>query len=333
MLSRVAENLFWFGRYFERLEHDARLLDAARRMSMMPVAETAAPSNEWSSVLVAAGGRRTFPGDIETAAAQEAVNHLVSDPANPSSVFSCLKAARDNARAVRASLTTDVWEATNDARDEFRAMRMPSVNDGSLTDFIDWAKAKAARVRGAVEGTLARDDALQFIRLGWFVERADSTARILDVKYHLLLPSVREVGGGVDHYQWASLLQATGTLRTFQFVTHDHVNPKGVASFLILQPKSPRSLRYSYSQIDAALGALEALYGERPACRSVVEEMLERLLVDDIQIVLDAGLHEFLTDFISANYRVSDAIGASFGFGLQVTEAEANGAGPTKPSQ
>lgn len=317
MLSRVAENLFWIARYIERADNVARLIDTARRMVTLPNVSGRPIMNEWSSILIAAGASTTFEGDLDRATREEAIEHLVADPNNASSIYNCFKNARENARAIRFGLTTEVWNSLNSSWNELpNQISQLRQRSAYLAEFVDWVKICQAQFRGGVEGTLVRDDSLEFLRLGSLIERADATARILDVKYHVLLPSLDEIGGSLDHYQWISLLQAVGVQRAYHFVTKTDVSRSGVAEFLLQSEVNPRSLAYCMSSAVASMARLEAMYGQTPACMARATEMLEALKSASIETILDNGLHEYLTWFIQNISSLSNEIAESFAFSI-----------------
>lgn len=330
MLSRVAENLFWIARSMERADNVARLIDTGRRMVTLPKLSGRPTANEWSSILIAAGAGATFKGDLEHATREEAVEHLVADPDNPSSIYNNFRNARENARAIRFGLTSEVWGSLNSAWNELpMQIGLLRTRNSYLAEFVDWVKVCQAQYRGAVEGTLVRDDGLEFLRMGSHLERADATARILDVKYHVLLPSLGEIGGTLDHYQWISLLQAVGVQRAYHFVTKSDVSRDGVAAFLIQNEVNPRSLVYSLKRVVQSLTQLEQFYYRQTSCRVRAEVMLSGLKSADIDQILTDGLHEYLTWFIESVASLSNEIGLSFAFAPPIRSDEsASGAEP-----
>lgn len=315
MLSRVADSLFWISRSMERADNVARLIDTARRMVTLPVQTGRGLSNEWSSILIAAGASNTFPGDFEHAERDDALEHLIADPDNPSSIYCCFRNARENARAIRFGLTAEVWNVLNtswnDLPGQIAAVRS---RKAYLAEFVDWVKIRQAQYRGSVESSMVRDDSLEFLRLGSHMERADATARILDVKYHVLLPSLGEIGGTLDQYQWVSLLQAVGMQRAYHFVTHEDVTRKGVTAFLMQNELNPRSLAYSVDRIVTSLKTLERFYDRICPSRLAAEEMLRDLRAADIDYILNSGLHEYITVFIQKAAGLSQKIAEDFAF-------------------
>ena len=314
MLSRVAENLVWISRYLERAENVARLMDAARRMVTLPN-ETGRPvSNEWSSVLIAAGARDLLGESIETANEAQAVKHLIFDPENPSSVVNCFFQARENARAIREAMTQEAWEALNNSYSELRQWTILRTRGAGLSDILDWIKSRSSLFRGACQGTMLRNDGFEFLRIGGAIERVDSTARLLDVKYHVLLSDQSDVGSSSDQYQWASLLEAVSAQRSYYSLTRGDMSAKSVAEFLILNDQFPRSILFNMDSVVKGAEALAAFYGAPASCDEPLRSWQSTLRSRDIDSIINAGLHEFLTDVIDGNYNVANLIAAAYGF-------------------
>lgn len=324
MLSRVAEHLFWIGRYMERAENVARLIDAARRMAALP-GETGRPlMNEWSSILIAAGAKETFGPEYKEAAAEETAEHLLFAIENPSSAWRCVEAARENARSIRFALTRECWEVLNTAWSEMRFMQRSAAVGAALSNTIDWVKSRSAEFRGAVYGTMIQDDAFHFLRMGAAIERIDYTARFIDVKYHVLLPSVGDIGSSTDHYQWLSLLQAAAGHRAYLHATQSEISARGVAEFLILHPAFPRSIRFNVAELCEHVGELAEFYEREPACAENVKAFEQSIAGRSIDEIFASGLHEFLTGTIVANYDVANRLAASYGFAEFISDASAD---------
>lgn len=324
MLSRVANNLFWIGRYVERAENIARLIDAARRMTTIPRELEQNLSNEWASVVIAAGRKQAFEDNIEFVKAPDAIKHLVFDTQNPSCIVECFRIARENARAVRFALTTECWEALNQAWRESQTLETLYGDKSKIADIVDWAKEKAALFRGAVEGTLLRDDGYQFIRLGMSIERTDSTARLIDVKYNVLLPKASDVGTVTDHYQWLSLLQAAAGQRAYKFVMNQPISARGVAEFLMLKGRFPRSVQANVHATHETLFNLVAIYGASSKAQETASALDHNLSVATIDGIFDYGLHEFLTDIVTRNATLSAHIAEDYGFVLKTDALKAS---------
>ena len=227
------------------------------------------------------------------------IDFLVRDPDNPSSIIACVNTARQSARSVRSAINSDTWEAINTAWLESQRLGPADFGSQRINDTLDWVKTRALWFNGAYTNTLMRNDIFYFLRLGTFIERADNTARILDVKYHILLPDHEPVGGIVDYYQWASILRAVSALRSYHRVYKDRIQPWNVAELLLLRPEMPRSLRACFDQITQNLDLLADAYGGRAGeCHRLAGELHARLRYGRIDTVFQDGLHRFLIDYI-----------------------------------
>lgn len=326
MLSRAAEGLFWLARSMERAENIARLLDAGRRLEALP-STPEAQASEWASIVVASGCSTTYPRPLEQAHRTSVLEHLVFDDDNPSSIRSCFRNARENARAMRPALSSEAWDAANDAWIAMRAKDLREVAGGGLAGFLDWVKAQGFAFRGAISATLLRNDGYDFIQIGHFVERADATARLLDVKYHVLLPEAHRVGGGLDYMQWSQVLRAANSRRAYRWVYHSDVTPDRVAHLLILNEQSPRALTFCYRQIVNHLDSLGRAYGQRHQCHRMATDQLGRLLDTDVDEIFAFGLHEWLTEIIIHTNRLAGQIALDYGFGWAPSPAPADGQG------
>lgn len=308
MLGRTAGSLYWMARYLERMDYVARLLEVAQRMAALTTAG-AISGNEWHSALIAAGCEPGFLARHELVTPEAVMDFLVLDAANPSSIWSCIEIGRANARVVRSALTVEAWEAINGSWLERDAVLTQGPVHERLGQIIDWVKMRAILFRGAYASTMLRNDAYYFTRLGSFIERADNTARILDVKYHVLLPRHETVGGGLDYYQWTAILRAASALRAYHWVYNDRVQPWKVADLLILRPELPRSLAACYQEIVEVLESLAAAYGGRVGeCHRLAGEFHARLRFGRIEAIFQTGLHEFLTETVDHTATLGQSI-------------------------
>lgn len=296
MLSRTAENLYWIARYIERAETAARLLEVGARIALLPSA--AGYRNEWDSLLRAGGTADAFAAKYGEPVQRNIESFLFFDRDNPSSVASCITVARENARIVRTAMTAQVWDALNTAFQELRQLERTPRSELDLSRLTEWTMRHAAMVRGAIDATLLRNDGWDFLNLGFYLERADNTARLMDVKYYVLLPKVDFVGSGYDNYQWTTLLRAMSAHRAFHWAYGGEVTAGKIAHFLILNPQCPRSLLTCVNGTTDHLDRLAKAYGQCSPVHLKAREMragLERLTVEDI---FDEGLHDFLSRFI-----------------------------------
>lgn len=303
MLARTADSMFWLARYMERMDNVARLLEAAQHMSAL-----SADAAEWQSALVAAGCDQGYAQKHDATTPEDVVRYMAIDRDNASAILCCLDQARSNARAMRIALTRDMWDAVNEAWLESRSLSPAAFSMENLPHTLDWVKRTATRFRGAYAGTMLRNDVYWFTRLGTFIERADNTARILDVKYHVLLPDYSGVGGMLDYYQWTSILQAVSAVRAYKVVYHGRVTPWNVADLLILRPEMPRSLRSCYDEITENLDRLAEAYGRRGECHRLAGAAASRLRYARIDSIFQQGLHEFLTDSVERTAEIGNEI-------------------------
>ena len=313
MLGRTANDLYWLSRYVERAENMARLIDVGYRIVLLPRSSDDF-HEEWASTLQSAGclsGYLAKHGKFETG---NVINFMLFDPENPSSVAACLAAARNNGRAQRTALTREMWENLNDSWLHFTAVKPRDMTSDQLPEFLDWIRSRSALYRGSLLNTILRNDTYYFSQLGTFIERADSTARILDVKYYHLLPSSQLVGTGPDNVQWASILRSVSAHRSYRWVYKDHYRPWNIAEYLILNRQMPRSLRACYDELMTALNDLAAYYGQRHACHATVASTRDTLMEGDIKTIFQSGLHEFVEEFISRNNKLGADISAAYHF-------------------
>ena len=310
MLSRTADSLYWLARYVERAENLARIVQVAHRMASM-ARTLGSQGNEWLSTLIAAGCEHGFFNKYSEADGALVVDYLVRDPDNSSSILSCLETARHNARVVRTAITVDMWDSLNYTWREARE-RATHLN-GDLDSFLDWVRARSQLFEGAYASTMLRNDVYFFTRLGTFLERSDNTARILDVKYHVLLPQDEGVGGALDYYQWQAILRSVSALRGYHWIYHKRLQPWLIAEFLILRPEMPRSLLSCCDQIVRNLELIADSYGgRRRECHRLAGDLHARLRYGRVEDIFQRGLHEYLTEFIDRSLLLGNEISAAY---------------------
>ncbi len=314
MLSRTAASLYWMGRYMERAENLARYLEAGYRIGQMADWAGGGTRNEWSSFALAAACEEGLLTKHGEATLDSVIAYVGLDEDNPSSIHACLKAARTNGRAVRTALTGEMWESLNDTWLEFDRHWHPSLRQDNLLNFLDWVRTRSTLFRGAMRGTMLRDDAFFFVNVGSFIERADSTARILDVKYHILLPPGESLGGSMDYYQWSTVLRTVSALGSYHWVYRESIKPWLVAELLILREEMPRSLRHAMSQVKRYLDAIAEGHGQRHPCQRRAGQLYAQLCYDQIEDVFQNGLHEYLGNFIARNNALGQEIARDFHF-------------------
>lgn len=314
MLARIAENLFWLSRYMERADYMARLLQLAGHMSAVRPSIDSDSDSEWESAIVAAGVKDSFFPKHQ-ANESTVVQYLAFDADNPASIVSCIETARRNARAVRTALTREMWEAVNGTWLELREFKRDLQQD-ELIEFFEWVKARVGLFQGVYANTMLRMDGFHFARLGQFLERADNTARLLDVKYHVRLPRVEDVGGVVDYYQWLSILRVLAARRAYRVLFQGKVQPAQVAELLILRPEFPRSLLYCYQRITEHLDLIKGQDPRRVAeAKQAAHGLHVQLRYCSVESVMEQGLHEYLSEIVGRTAELGAEISRAHLFG------------------
>ena len=306
MLSRTADNLYWLARYMERAETAARLLEVGARISLLPTEQ--GYRNEWDSLLRSTGSADAFGAKYGQPVQRNIESFLFFDRDNPSSVASSITSARENGRIVRTALTTQVWDALNTAFTELRQIERTSRSELELSRLTDWTMKHAAMVRGAIDATLLRGDGYNFLNLGYYLERGDATARLMDVKYYVLLPRATYVGSGADNDQWMMLLRALSSNRAFHWAYGGEITAAKIADFLILNPQCPRSLLTCIAGANNHLGRLAKLYGHQSPAQARAAALLAMLVGQSPERIFDEGLHEFLSRFIGLTADLAQTI-------------------------
>ena len=304
MLSRTADHLFWMSRYTERAENTARMLDVNYQTALLPQSDAVAQVG-WQGLLSISELLSTYSQRYGAIQARNVMDFMVKDESNPSSIVSCLGAARENARAVRGTLTTEVWETLNQTWLEVKRMLKSGDFERDPAQFFEWVKFRSHLSRGVTVGTMLMDESLYFMRMGTFLERADNTARLVDVKFHALendffgAASTRDQE--YDFYHWSSILRSVSGFEVYRKVYRDIIRPERVAELLILKPDMPRSLHASMNEVVSNL----LLVVSDPRSETVrragkLRAELQYARIDDI---LATGLHAYLTQFLD---RVND---------------------------
>jgi len=308
MLSRTADHLYWTARYTERAENLARMLDVNYRMSLLPQGAQVLEQS-WAATLSITGLLESYQERHGAVSADNALSFMAFDRENPASIYSCLRAARENARAVRGTLNSEIWETINSTWLDMRSAA-ERASDAEVVSFFEWVKDRSHITRGVIQGTLLRDEAFHFTWLGTYLERADNTARILDVKYHMLLPDGERAGGAADYYQWSALLHSVSAFEIYRKVYRDLITPRRVAELLILRDDMPRSLHRCTSQVYTHLQAVandQSAETERRA-----GEIQASLHFGRIEDIFKVGLHEYLLQFLDRIRDLGERVGQDF---------------------
>ncbi|MCW8842661.1 MAG: alpha-E domain-containing protein [Rhodobacteraceae bacterium] len=311
MLGKTAGGLYWMFRFLERCENTARLVEAGFRIALTRSND---PASEWKSVVITAGARSHYDAKYDSYEAAHVVDFLLRDTANPSSALSAVEKARTNARMVRTALTTEVWEAVNEGWMGIKETLKSPVKETDLPTVLGEIRRHSALVRGALHGTMLRNDIYDFTQIGLALERADNTARIIDVKYYTLLPSASFVGSALDNVQWETILRSVSAHRSFRWLNDENMTPSSVADFLILDPRFPRSLSFCSRILEESLGFLAKDYGARLTCHDMISAQRDRLRENTIATIFDEGLHQFITTYIDDINAIGQQIEKDYRF-------------------
>jgi uncharacterized alpha-E superfamily protein len=304
MLSRTADHLFWMSRYTERAENTARMLDVNYQTALLPQSEAVALLG-WQGLLSISELLPAYTALHGEVNARDVMNFMVKDESNPSSILSCLRAARENARAVRGTLTTEVWETQNQTWLEVLRMINDDEFERDPGQFLDWVKFRSHLSRGVTLGTMLTDEALYFMRLGTFLERADNTARLLDVKFHALqsdfFGAASEKDQEYDFYHWSAILRSVSGFEIYRKVYRDVIKPERVAELLILRQDMPRSLHASLNEVVSNLAMVSN--DQSGETHRHAGKLCAELQFGSIDEILATGLHAYLSQFLD---RVND---------------------------
>jgi uncharacterized alpha-E superfamily protein len=308
MLSRTADHLFWMARYTERAENTARMLDVNLQTQLLPQSAEAAEQG-WRAVLGISELQPAFDDKYPAITHKDVIDFMVKDPENPSSIASCLTHARENARAVRGALTTEVWETQNTTWLDMQSVLNNHTLECDPGEFFEWVKHRSHLSRGVTIGTMLKDEAFYFIRLGTFLERADNTARLLDVKFHSADGNLL-ASHDADFYHWASVLRSVSAFETYRKAYRDVITPARVAELLILRADMPRSLMACVTEVVTNLAEV------RNNSSAETERFAGRIHADlrfsSMDEILKRGLHDFLTEFLKQIYELGNRVSRDF---------------------
>lgn len=311
MLSRTADNLFWMARYTERAENTARLLDVNAQMSLLPQTPEET-SRGWASMIGISELDTVYLERYQTFDGQSVIQFMVSDLSNPSSIVSSITAARESARAVRGSLTTEVWETLNTTWLELQKMLETDALVRDPSQFFEWVKFRSHLSRGVTIGTMLDDEAKFFMAIGTFLERADNTARLLDVKYYGSPTSQSAAQENIprDYYHWTALLRSVSAFEVYRKTYRDVITPERVAELLILRSEMPRSLLACVNELDANLRLVSN--DRSSATQREAGKLRSELAYGTIDEILAEGLHVWLTRFLERINTIGGGISRDF---------------------
>lgn len=309
MLGKTANGLFWMSRYLERAENTARLIETGQRIALTRLGED---SREWASILQTAGSYPAFMAAHETLSKEAAINWMLRDRDNSASIRSAIDAARQNARMVRTAITGEVWEAINATYMAANEVFARKVSERDLPGVLQRIRQGTALVRGMILGTMMRNEIYDFLRIGTFLERADYTARIVDVKYYVLLPSISAVGSTLDNVHWESILRSVSARGGFRMQYGAGGGPGEIVHFLVLDKRMPRSLAFCVGKIEDNLRYLDS--DARTPSRRMVSALKAQYFSHDVAEIFDYGLHEFIQDLLGGLGDLAAQIERDFRF-------------------
>ena len=312
MLGRVAEGIFWLYRYLERAENTARLLAAGHRMALTRGTDEA--TQEWRSVLTTLELDAAYSAVHQTYTGPQVCEFVLRARSNPNSVLAMFERARTNARTCRSAITREVWEAVNEGWMNLRELLSRPVREASLGPVLAAIRRESTLARGATHGSMLRNEIYAFARLGTFLERADNTARILDVKYYLLLPSLSYVGTALDSGQWENVLRSLSGERAFSWLNSGRIDARSITEFLILDERFPRSLKFCHIALTENLDALARRHGGPGLPHQALGQIAAMLDGQSVEGIFDQGLHEFIRQFIAQIAAMADAIAVQYHF-------------------
>lgn len=308
MLSRTADHLFWLARYIERAENMARLLDITWQTSLAPHT-TESASRNWQAALCCHDQLPAYLKAYHEVTAKKVLAFMVFDAQNPSSIFSCLKAARENAHAVRGTLTQEMWETINSTWLDVLKISKQNLGNEEIAEFFDWVKTRSSLSRGVTFGTMLHDEAFYFIRLGTYIERADNTARLLEVKYYLIAEG-EAVGASADYYQWGALLRSVSAFELYRRVYRGSVSPNLVADLLITRADMPRSLNACMIEVESMLQKLSNQHSQET--QRLAGQLSAELRYARIEEILENGLHPYLENFQQRIFELGMRVSQDF---------------------
>ena len=307
MLSRTADHLFWMARYMERAENTARILDVTYRLSLLPQNGEDVKAM-WDGLLKIMELQDAFLARHPVFSTEAVLEFMIFDRDNPGSIYRCLRASRENAHAVRGTLTSELWETSNASWLKMRDFTLAKLMESGPEAFFEWVKYRSHLSRGVTIGTMLQDEALRFIRLGTFLERADNTARILEVKYLNLLPGAEDDTHSSDYYQWSALLHSVSAFEVYRKVYRDQITPMRVAELLILRADMPRSLARCLKEVHTNLSRVAN--ARSAETERLAGELESHLHFGRIERIFERGMRKYLEDFRDCIFdlgcRISD---------------------------
>jgi uncharacterized alpha-E superfamily protein len=311
MLSRIADSLYWLARYIERAEETARILDVNYHMMLE---QSSQPYRlRWDPLVVMAGEEQRFRQFYTEATSKTVFEFLAFRPDNPSSILQCITKARENARTIRDRISREMWEDINGLFHTMTRFKPQIEIAAGPHRFCETVKFGSHRFHGVAEATLPHDEGWQFLKIGWFLERAEMTARLIDVQYQNLLDSSAAVNES-DSHLWMAVLKSVGAYETYRRQYHSPIEPQKVAEMLILHPQHPRSIRFSITGVQSGLreisGSVAGSYANE--AERLTGKVLESLRYDKIEDIFNRGLHSHMRDLLKMCRAIDEDIARTY---------------------
>lgn len=311
MLGKTAGGLYWMYRYLERSENVARLIEAGFRLALV---RPDVAKDEWASILSSAGSRDAYQASHDDITGSEVIDYLLRDRDNPSSVISSVTAARNNARLVRTALTREVWEAVNESWITLKDALAKPVSNRDLPEVLSVVRRQSALVRGALHGTQLRNDGYAFAQLGILLERADNTARNVDMKYYTLLRTGGSYAQTETNVQWETILRSAAALRSYRWLNGADMSAESIAEFLILDRRMPRSMLFCTVSSADNIALLNDTYGQSSTSYDLADSMRSMMKTTTIDAIYESGLSQFTQDFLNQTFKLSQQIERDYRF-------------------
>jgi uncharacterized alpha-E superfamily protein len=326
MLSRVADALFWLSRYTERAENSARMLDVNLQLMLDAQLRDSKNQQHWESIIFTLEDNELFKKHYPQITKDSVVEFVTFDRGNPNSIYSCLALARENARTVREQISVEMWEQINRMFLLFRSGDAKQMFQGSTYEFFKWILEGSQLFQGVTDATMSHDEGWEFIQLGKYLERADRTSRILDIKYHILLPTGEQIGGNVDTIQWMAVLKSCSALEPYRKHYRGQVEPWKVVEFLVKNPTFPRSVLFCVNSVDESLHKITGVDRGDFNYKVEAERLSGKLLADlsyiTIAEIFQFGLHQYLDRMQLRLIEISKAIYTEFCEWLDIEEEQ-----------
>lgn len=311
MLGKTAGGIYWLFRYLERAENIVRLVETGHRFTMTRSSDE---MGEWRSIVTSMGHDKAYREKHGDYSSQHVVDFLLRDGSHSGSLRSVVESARQNARLTRTAITREVWEAVNEFWISNNELLRRPVREAELPNILDAIRRNASMVRGAMHNSMLRNEVYNFARIGNFIERADNVARLLDTKYYVLLPSVSLVGSSLDNVQWEAILRSSSAWSVYRWLYPGRTSAVGIAEFLILDPRFPRSLAFCYAKLCDNLRYLAGAHAPESPSLNATIELYEQFSGKSAAQIFEEGLHEFLVDFSARNRQVGTLVEQEYRF-------------------